>query len=96
MHAMAPAREQVIAQLRTALEHALAPSVLEIIDDSARHAGHAGAAGGGHYRLRLVSEAFRGHTSLERHRMVYAAVAPLLSGAVHALNISARTGDERD
>lgn len=84
----------VIAQLRTALEHALAPSSLEIIDDSARHAGHAGAQGGGHYRVTLVAEAFRGHSQLERHRLVYAAVAPLMHGAVHALNIQARTPDE--
>ena len=85
---------EVIAQLRGALERALAPSSLEIIDDSARHAGHAGARGGGHYRVVLVAEAFRGHSQLERHRLVYAAVAPLMHGAVHALNIQARTPEE--
>lgn len=90
----APARAIVIAELRGALERALAPSALEIIDDSARHAGHAGAGGGGHYKVTLVSKAFRGHSALERHRMVYAAVAPLLSGSVHALNITARTPEE--
>ncbi|MBV8307657.1 MAG: BolA family transcriptional regulator, partial [Gammaproteobacteria bacterium] len=58
------------------------------------HAGHAGARSGGHYRVRVVAEAFRGHSPLERHRLVYAAVAPLLSGSVHALNIVARTPDE--
>ena len=85
---------EVIAQLRGALERSLAPSSLEIIDDSARHAGHAGARGGGHYRVVLVAEAFRGHSQLERHRLVYAAVAPLMQGAVHALNIQARTPEE--
>ncbi|HKD54054.1 MAG TPA: BolA family protein [Steroidobacteraceae bacterium] len=85
---------EVISQLRGALEHALAPTSLDIIDDSARHAGHAGAREGGHYRVTLVAEAFRGHSQLERHRMVYAAVAPLMHGAVHALNIQARTPDE--
>jgi BolA protein len=84
----------VMAQLRTALEQAFAPSALEIIDDSAAHAGHAGARSGGHYRVKLVAEAFRGQSSLERHRLVYAAVAPLLSGSVHALNIVARTPEE--
>jgi BolA protein len=84
----------VLAQLRGALEQALAPTTLEIIDDSAAHAGHAGARGGGHYRVTLVAEAFRGRSRLERHRLVYAAVAPLLSDAVHALNIVARTPDE--
>jgi len=85
---------QVMAQMRSALERALAPHSLEIVDDSARHAGHAGARGGGHYRVTLVAEAFRGRSQLERHRLVYAAVAPLLSGAVHALNIVARAPDE--
>jgi BolA protein len=83
-----------MAQMRSALERALAPHSLEIVDDSARHAGHAGARGGGHYRVTLVADAFRGRSQLERHRLVYAAVAPLLSGAVHALNIIARAPDE--
>jgi BolA protein len=84
----------VVAQLRSALEQAFAPTTLEILDDSAAHAGHAGARSGGHYRVKLVAAAFRGHSSLERHRLVYAAVAPLLSGSVHALNIVARTPEE--
>lgn len=86
--------ESVTAQLRSALERALAPAALEILDDSARHAGHPGARGGGHFRIMLVSAAFRGRSQLERHRLVYAAVAPLMSGAVHALNIIARTPEE--
>jgi len=81
-------------ELRQALEAALAPHALEIVDDSARHAGHAGAAGGGHYQVSLVAEAFRGRSVLERHRLVYAAVAPLLKDRVHALNIRARTPEE--
>ena len=84
----------VVAQLRSALEQAFAPSTLEIIDDSAAHAGHEGSRSGAHFRVKLVSAAFRGHSSLERHRMVYAAVAPLMSGSVHALNITARAPDE--
>jgi BolA family transcriptional regulator, general stress-responsive regulator len=83
-----------VARIRDALELAFAPSLLEIVDDSARHAGHPGARGGGHFRVTLVAEAFRGHSALERHRLVYAAVAPLMSSAVHALNIIARTPEE--
>jgi BolA protein len=85
----------VLATMRAALERAFAPSALEIIDDGARHAGHA-AAGRGHFRVRLVSDAFRGRSRLERHRMVYAALAPLLESSVHALNITARTADENE
>jgi BolA protein len=90
---MGTASEPVVATMRAALERAFAPSALEIIDDGARHAGHA-AAGRGHFRVLLVSEAFRGHSRLERHRMVYAALTPLLESSVHALNITARTADE--
>ena len=85
---------QVVAQLRRALEQAFAPTTLEILDDSAAHAGHAGARAGGHYRVTVVAEAFRGRSRLERPRLDYAAVAPLFQGAVHALNIVARTPEE--
>jgi len=83
-----------LQRMRRALEQALAPTHLEIIDDSARHAGHPGANAGGHYRVTLVAADFRGRSMLERHRLVYAAVAPLLQGSVHALNIRARTPEE--
>jgi BolA protein len=89
-----PARAAVAAQIRSAVERALAPTQLEIIDDSAAHAGHAGARAGGHYRLTVVSAAFEGHSQLQRHRLVYAAVGPLMNGGVHALNIIARTPAE--
>jgi BolA protein len=84
----------VIARLRAALEAALQPSELTIIDDSARHAGHPGARSGGHYQVSLTAEAFRGRSALERHRLVYEAVAPLMAGEVHALNIRARSPEE--
>ena len=84
----------VVGQLRMAIEQALAPRSLEIIDDSAQHAGHAGARSGGHFRVTLVAEAFRGRSPLERHRLVYEAVAPLMQSGVHALTIVARTPDE--
>jgi BolA family transcriptional regulator, general stress-responsive regulator len=84
----------VSSEVRAALERALSPSLIEIIDDSAQHIGHAGARGGAHLRVRLVAAAFRGRSVLERHRLVYEAVAPLMRGAVHALNIDARTPEE--
>jgi BolA protein len=84
----------VQTQLRAALERALAPSALEIEDDSARHAGHAGAASGGHFKVTVVADAFRGRSQLERHRLVYQAVGALMQHGVHALNIEARSPDE--
>lgn len=82
------------AEIRLALERALTPLSLEIIDDSAKHAGHAGAREGGHFRVVLVAEAFKGRSQLERHRLVYAAVASLMGHGVHALSIIAHTPDE--
>jgi len=80
--------------LRTALA-SLAPLQLELEDESHLHAGHAGARqGGGHYRLLIVSEAFRGRTTLARHRLVYDAAGTLMQGAVHALSIKALTPEE--
>ncbi len=72
----------------------MTPQSLEIIDDSARHAGHAGAREGGHYRVVVVAEAFRGKPQLARHRLVYEAVAPLMGQGVHALSILARAPEE--
>jgi len=83
-----------VEQLRLALERELTPLSLEIIDDSAKHAGHAGAREGGHFRVVVIADAFKGRAQLERHRLVYAAVAPLMGQGVHALSIIARTPDE--
>lgn len=83
-----------VQQLREALERALTPSQVEITDDSARHAGHAGAREGGHFRVSLVAQVFSGRSQLQRHRLVYEAVAPLLGRGVHALNIEARSPEE--
>ena len=83
-----------IARLRATLERELTPVALEIIDDSAKHAGHAGAREGGHFRVALVAEAFRGRSQIERHRIVYSAVSGLMGTDIHALNILARTPEE--
>ena len=73
----------------------LLPSVLEIHDDSAEHAGHAGAAaGGGHFSVTIVSEAFEGLSRLARHRAVLDRVGDLIPHPVHALAIRAYTPDE--
>ena len=86
--------ESVIDQIRSRLA-SLAPSVLELEDDSALHAGHAGArSGGGHYRLTIVAEIFRGRSTLARHRLVYDAAGNLMQGPVHALAIRALTPEE--
>lgn len=84
-----------VEAIRERLTVNLAPQALEIIDDSHRHAGHASAGGGGHFRVNIVAEAFRGQGTLQRHRMVYAALADLMQqNEVHALSIEARTPDE--
>jgi BolA protein len=67
------------------LESALAPLYLRIEDQSEQHAGHAGASGGGHYLVTVVSEAFEGLTLLEQHRKVHEALGELFRGQVHAL-----------
>lgn len=73
----------------------LAPVTIEIIDDSAKHAGHAGAkGGGGHFRLAIVSPRFAGCRTMERHRLVYDALGPLMKREIHALSINAKTPDE--
>ena len=84
-----------IATLRTRLTEALNPTEIEIIDESARHAGHAGAAsGGGHYILHIVSEAFADKNLIQRHRLVYDAVGDMMHSEIHALSIQARSPDE--
>ena len=73
----------------------LSPLRLELIDDSAKHAGHAGAqGGGGHYRLLIVSEKFCGKSTLARHRMVYDALGELMRSKIHALSIQSLAPDE--
>ncbi|MBS0354108.1 MAG: BolA family transcriptional regulator [Proteobacteria bacterium] len=73
----------------------LAPSAIELIDDSHLHAGHAGArSGGGHYRLAIVSAAFSGKNTVARHRLIYDTLGDLMRREIHALAIQARTPDE--
>ena len=76
---------------------ALEPQSVELIDNSAQHAGHAGAAPGGntHWRLVIVSPAFSGKSTVARHRMVYDALRELMNRPIHALEIEARAPGER-
>jgi BolA protein len=89
--------EPRLARIRAALESALQPCALELEDQSHRHAGHAGARDGrGHFRVRVVSEAFAGKLPLARHRIVYAALGELMQTDLHALSIQALTPAEAE
>lgn len=80
-----------IATLRVLLEEALTPTHLSIIDDSAKHIGHAGAANGaGHYRIQISSPRFQGLGLRARHQLVYEAVAHMIGDEIHALSIEAK------
>lgn len=84
-----------IDEIESRLRSGLAPTELALADESAMHAGHAGAAsGGGHYRLRIVSPRFAGVARIARHRLVYDSLSDLMQGAIHALAIEALTPDE--
>tara|TARA_B100001179_G_C18492572_1_gene360625 strand:- start:557 stop:832 length:276 start_codon:yes stop_codon:yes gene_type:complete len=82
--------------LHAQLERAFAPERLEIRDDSAKHAGHAGAKPGGntHFHITIVSAAFTDKSRLQRHRMVYAALDQWMDDPIHALQIDAKTSGE--
>ena len=81
--------------IRERLSRELRPVALEIIDESAKHAGHAGAAsGGGHFIVNIVSPAFENKTLIQRHRLVYDAVGDIMHSEIHALSINAKTPQE--
>lgn len=81
-----------VERIRAALQAALDPQLLEIEDDSHRHAGHAGARDGrGHFNVHIVSAAFEGKLPLARHRAVYAALGSMMDTDIHALSIRAET-----
>lgn len=84
-----------VERIRELLQQALAPALLEVVDDSRRHAGHAGARDGrGHFNVSIVSDAFAGLRPLARHRAVYAALGAMMETDIHALAIQARTPAE--
>lgn len=93
-----PGSSKAFSDFESVLRERLAglnPLGLELIDDSAKHAGHAGArSGGGHYRLLIVSAEFAGKSTLIRHRMIYDALGELMRSRIHALSIRSLTPEE--
>jgi BolA protein len=85
---------ELSAEIRERLA-VLEPRSVDLLDESGRHVGHAGAAAGGsHFRLVIVSPRFAGLDKLERHRMIYAALGTLMRREIHALAIQALAPDE--
>ncbi len=90
---------QVRAQLIAKLTRAFDPLRLDVVDESSRHAGHAGAdpRGETHFRVEVVSKAFEGLNRVARQRLVHQVLAEELKTRIHALSLSARTpGEDRD
>ncbi len=85
---------EVIQEMKARLA-ALDPRHLEIVDESALHAGHAGAKSGGHFQLTLVSPVFSGQTPVARHRLIYQTLGDMMNGKIHALSITAMAPEER-
>ncbi|MBI4185361.1 MAG: BolA family transcriptional regulator [Proteobacteria bacterium] len=83
-------------RIRDILKTALEAEAVEVVDESARHAGHAGARPGGetHYRVRVIAAAFRGRSPIERHQMVYAALAGEFGTGLHALALATLAPEE--
>ncbi len=88
--------DSVAATITQLLESAIKPMILEVVDDSAKHEGHAGARPGGqtHFSVTIVSDKFEGKARVARHRMVYDALNPLFGEGLHALAITAKTPAE--
>jgi len=81
--------------IRRLLTEAIKPETLEIIDNSAAHAGHAGArSGGGHYNVTIVAEVFEGKSLVQRHQLIYQALGDMMKQQIHALGINALSPSE--
>ena len=85
-------QERIVARLTAALD----PILLDVVDESDRHAGHAGAreGGGTHYRVRVVSAKFDRHSRIERHRLVYGLLTEEFADGLHALALVAKAPGE--
>ena len=89
------ANPERMRRMRALLEAVFEPDLLEVVDDSHKHIGHAGARDGlGHFSVDIVSPRFAGLLPLARHRAVYAALGQMMVTDIHALSIRARTPDE--
>lgn len=94
MTAAAPSSSR-IERIRGLLAQALHAQSIELVDESHRHAGHAGARDGrGHFQVRIVSEDFAGLRPLQRHQLVYRCLGTLMQTDIHALSITALTPQE--
>lgn len=81
--------------IKQKLNETLNPELVEIIDNSAAHAGHAGAQrGGGHYNVTIVADSFNGKTLVQRHQLIYQALGDMMKEEIHALGINALTPSE--
>jgi BolA family transcriptional regulator, general stress-responsive regulator len=83
-----------VAMLEARLRDRFSPSLLAVVDDSAAHAGHAGAQAGKHFQVTIVSPVFAGQSRLAKHRLVYDALTPWMTDGIHALKITASSPDE--
>ncbi len=81
-------------QIQAILQAQLHATVVEVEDDSHRHAGHRGNSGGGHYTVVVVSPDFVDKTTMQRHRMVYDALAAEMQTTIHALSLKTLTPDQ--
>lgn len=81
--------ESRLNKIKRLLNEQLHPTKLDVVDDSAAHAGHAGASGGaGHFTVKITSAEFNGKTLIEQHQLVYKALAEMLPNDIHALSIN--------
>jgi BolA protein len=87
--------QATVDRLRQLVQDALLPQELAIRDDSAAHAGHSSAGGGGHYRMRIVASRFSGMKTIERHRLVYRVLNSMMKSEVHALALETLTPEEK-
>ena len=84
-----------VQDIENKLREALSPESMDVIDDSHKHAGHAGVkSGGGHFDLTIVSARFAGQSTVVRHRMIYDALGEMMQTEIHALSIKAFTPEE--
>ncbi len=92
-----PCLNRRAARIEAALRETFAPAMIRVIDDSARHAGHAGARPGGetHYTVVMASAAFQGQSRVARSRAVHDALAREFAGGLHALALTLRTPEEQ-
>ena len=81
-------------QIKQLLNDAFKPELLEIIDNSVAHAGHAAAKSGGHYHVTIVAEAFEGKSLVQRHQLIYKALGDMMKQQIHALGINALSPSE--